>query len=124
LVGPRAAFDLMVAADLQWAPVLHEGKVVGTISRKGALRSTLYGSAVDASGRLAVGAAIGINGDVAGKAKALAAAGVDVLVLDTAHGHQEGMIAAIAAVASLDLGIPIVAGNVVTPEAVRDLAGA
>ncbi len=38
LDGPRAAFDLMVAADLQFAPVLHEGKVVGTISRKGALR--------------------------------------------------------------------------------------
>ena len=40
LDGPRAAFDLMVAADLQFAPVLHEGKVVGALSRKGALRST------------------------------------------------------------------------------------
>ncbi len=122
--GPRAAFDLMVAADLQFAPVLHQGKVVGTLSRKGALRSTLYQPAVDASGRLIVGAALGINGDVAAKARALAAAGVDVLVLDTAHGHQDGMVAAIAAVAALDLGLPIAAGNVVTVDAVNDLVGA
>jgi IMP dehydrogenase len=122
--GPRAAFDLMVAADLQFAPVLHQGRVVGTLSRKGALRSTLYQPAVDASGRLIVGAALGINGDVAAKAKALAAAGVDVLVIDTAHGHQDGMIAAIKAVAALDLGLPIAAGNVVTADAVKDLVGA
>ncbi len=124
LDGPRAAFDLMVAAGIQFAPVLHEGHVVGTLSRKGALRSTLYDPAVDANGRLIVGAAVGINGDVAAKATALAAAGVDVIVVDTAHGHQDGMLAAIAAVAKLDLGLPIAAGNVVTAEAVRDLVGA
>ena len=86
---PRAAFDLMVAADLEFAPVLRRGVLVGTLSRKSALRSTLYQPAVDAGGRLLVAAALGINGDVEEKAKALAAAGVDVLVLDTAHGHQE-----------------------------------
>lgn len=122
--GPRAAFDLMVAANLEFAPVLHHGHIVGTLSRKGALRSTIYQPAVDASGRLRIAAAVGINGDVAAKAKALAAAGVDVLVIDTAHGHQSGMLRAIAAVAALDLGIPIVAGNVVTAAAVRDLVGA
>ncbi|MCU1440065.1 MAG: guanosine monophosphate reductase [Rhodoglobus sp.] len=124
LDGPRAAFDLMVAAGIEFAPVLHEGKVVGTLSRKGALRSTLYAPAADRSGRLVVGAAIGINGDVAGKARAIAAAGVDVIVIDTAHGHQDGMVRAIEAVASLDLGLPIAAGNVVTSDAVRDLVGA
>jgi IMP dehydrogenase len=122
--SPRAAFDLMVAADLDFAPVLHHGAVVGTLSRTSALRSTLYQPAVDASGRLVVGAAIGINGDVAGKAKALVAAGVDVLVIDTAHGHQRGMIKAITTVAGLELGVPIVAGNVVTREGVRDLVKA
>jgi len=124
LTGPRAAFDLMVAADLEFAPVLHDGKVAGTISRKGALRSTLYSPALDAHGRLLVAAAVGINGDVAGKARALADAGVDVIVVDTAHGHQEGMLRAISAVAGLDLGLPIVAGNIVTADAVRDLVGA
>jgi IMP dehydrogenase len=122
--GPRAAFDLMVAAGLEFAPVLQNGRVVGTISRRSALRSTLYRPALDASGRLLVAAAVGINGDVAGKAKALVAAGVDVLVIDTAHGHQEGMLGAITAVAGLGLGVPIVAGNVVTAGAVRDLVDA
>jgi IMP dehydrogenase len=122
--SPRAAFDLMVAANLEFAPVVEKGVVVGTLSRRSALRSTLYQPAVDASGRLRVAAAIGINGDVAGKARALAAAGVDVLVIDTAHGHQEGMLGALRAVAALNLGLPIVAGNVVTSVAVRDLVEA
>jgi IMP dehydrogenase len=122
--SPRAAFDLMVAARLEFAPVVEGGKVVGTLSRRSALRSTLYQPALDASGRLRVAAAIGINGDVASKATALAAAGADVLVIDTAHGHQEGMLRAIRAVAALGLGLPIVAGNVVTAAAVRDLVEA
>ncbi|MES2171591.1 MAG: GuaB1 family IMP dehydrogenase-related protein [Actinomycetota bacterium] len=124
ITSPRAAFDLMVAAGLDFAPVLHHGALVGTLSRTGALRSTLYQPALDASGRLRVAAAVGINGDVEGKARALAAAGVDVLVLDTAHGHQEGMLRAIRTVAGLELGLPIVAGNVVTTAAVKDLVGA
>jgi IMP dehydrogenase len=124
VTSPRAAFDLMVEAGLDFAPVLHHGEVVGTLSRTGALRSTLYTPALDKDGRLTVAAAVGINGDVAAKARALVAAGVDVLVIDTAHGHQEGMLRAIAAVAALDLGVPIAAGNVVTREAVNDLVGA
>lgn len=124
LDGPRSAFDVMTAADLDFAPVLHHGAIVGTLSRKSALRATLYQPALDAQGRLRVAAAIGINGDVAAKAKALTAAGVDVLVVDTAHGHQDGMLRAIRIVADLDLGIPIVAGNVVTADAVADLVKA
>jgi IMP dehydrogenase len=122
--GPRRAFDLMTEADIDFAPVLHHGVVIGTLSRKSALRSTLYQPALDAHGRLKVAAAIGINGDVAAKARALAAAGVDILVIDTAHGHQDGMLRAIGIVADLNLGLPIVAGNVVTKDAVRDLVGA
>jgi IMP dehydrogenase len=120
----RAAFQAMDAAGLEFAPVLHHGRVVGTLSKRSALRSTIYTPALDAHGRLRVAAAVGINGDVAGKAKALAAAGVDVLVVDTAHGDQDGMIRAIRAVKELDLGLPVVAGNVVTEQAVRDLVAA
>jgi IMP dehydrogenase len=120
----RAAFDLMVGLGIDFATVLENGEPVGTISRTSALRSTLYRPAVDASGRLQVAAAIGINGDAAAKARALADAGADVLVLDTAHGHQDGMIRAIDAVASLGLGLPIVAGNIVTRAAVGDLVSA
>src|SRR6187431_406767 len=117
----RHAFDLIVGAGAETVCVLHHGFVVGTLSRRSALRSTLYRPAVDASGRLSVAAAVGINGDVASKARALAAAGVDVLVIDTAHGHQEGMLAALRTVSDLGLGIPIAAGNIVTAEGVNDL---
>src|SRR5688572_26225825 len=117
----RHAFDVIVAAGVETVCVIDHGHLVGTLSRRSALRSTLYRPAVDASGRLSVAAAVGINGDVAAKARALAAAGVDVLVVDTAHGHQEGMLAALRAVADLDLGIPIAAGNVVTADGVHDL---
>jgi IMP dehydrogenase len=120
----RRAFDVMTAADIDFAPVMHHGKVIGTLSRTSALRSTLYQPAVDAHGRLVVAAAIGINGDTAAKAKALVAAGVDVLVVDTAHGHQAAMVRALAIVADLGLGIPIVAGNVVTADGVEDLVKA
>jgi len=120
----RGAFDLMATAALEFAPVVHNGRLVGTISRKGALRSTLYRPAVDGEGRLAVGAAIGINGDVAAKARALKEGGADVLVVDTAHGHQEGTIRAVEAVAKLELGVPVVAGNVVTANGVHDLVTA
>jgi IMP dehydrogenase len=120
----RAAFEVMDAAGIEFAPVLEHGRIVGTLSKRSALRSTIYTPALDASGRLRVAAAVGINGDVAGKAKALAAAGVDVLVIDTAHGDQDGMGRAIKAVRGLKLGLPIVAGNVVTEQAVRDLVSA
>lgn len=124
LPGDRDAFDALHAAGADFAPVLDRGRLVGTLSAASALRSAIYAPHLDASGRLAVAAAIGVNGDPAAKASALAAAGVDVLVLDTAHGHQERMLAAIEAVAALELGIPIVAGNVVTAAAVRDLVSA
>ena len=120
----RAAFDTVSALDTEMVLVVDHGHLVGTLTARSALRSSLYRPAVDRAGRLAVAAAVGINGDVAGKAKALAGAGVDALVVDTAHGHQEGMLRALAAVARLDLGIPIVAGNVVTAEGVRDLVAA
>ncbi|SDH45264.1 GMP reductase [Microbacterium pygmaeum] len=120
----RHAFDLIVGADAETVCVLHHGFVVGTLSRRSALRSTLYRPAVDASGRLSVAAAVGINGDVAAKARALAAAGVDVLVVDTAHGHQGGMLRALRTVSELGLGIPIAAGNIVTADGVHDLVTA
>ncbi|RZI92278.1 MAG: GuaB1 family IMP dehydrogenase-related protein [Microbacterium sp.] len=120
----RHAFDLMVAAEAEIVCVVQHGYLVGTLSQRTALRSTLYRPALDADGRLLVAAAVGINGDVAAKARALAGGGVDVLVVDTAHGHQEGMLRALREVAALDLGIPIAAGNIVTADGVNDLVDA
>jgi len=76
---------------------------------------------VGPDGSLLTSADVGINGDVAGKAGALLAAGVDVLVVDTAHGHQEKAIEALRAVRSVAGSTPVVAGNVVTAEGTRDL---
>ncbi|WP_027342634.1 GuaB1 family IMP dehydrogenase-related protein [Hamadaea tsunoensis] len=121
----RTGFDKLISARRKVAPVVdHDGRLVGVITRQGALRATLYKPALDAKGRLRIAAAIGINGDVAGKARSLLDAGVDTLVVDTAHGHQERMISALRAVRALDPPVPIVAGNVVTADGVRDLVEA
>jgi IMP dehydrogenase len=117
----RRAFEAMDAAGTDYAPVQQDGALVGVLTRKGALRSTLYRPSLDEDGRLKVAAAVGINGDVAGRAAELLAAGVNVLVLDTAHGHQQKMFDALAAVKGLNPGVPVVAGNVVTGEATREL---
>ena len=122
--GLRSAFRRMDEARRRVAPVVRDGVLAGILTRIGALRSTLYAPAVDAAGQLRIGVALGINGDVAGKAKSALEAGADVLVVDTAHGHQERMIEALHAVRGLDPQVPVVAGNVVTAEGVRDLVAA
>jgi len=124
-IEPEKAFGLLHEGRHRLAPVVDpDGALTGILTRTGALRATLYRPALDAAGKLRVGAAIGINGDVAAKAEALVRAGVDILVVDTAHGHQERMISALRAVRAADLAVPIVAGNVVTAEGVTDLVRA
>ena len=119
--GAQEAFEALDGRH-RLAPVVDPaGKLAGLWTRKGALRSALYKPALDARGRLRIGAAIGINGDVAARAKELLGAGADVLVMDTAHGHQDKMFEALAAVRALNPGVPLVAGNVVSPEGTRDL---
>ncbi|GAA3769858.1 GuaB1 family IMP dehydrogenase-related protein [Plantactinospora mayteni] len=122
---PRTGFDRLSRGRRRLAPVVDvEGRLVGILTRRGALRATLYRPALDGKGRLRIAAAIGINGDVAGKAAALFEAGVDTLVVDTAHGHQERMLRALRAVRRLDPPVPVAAGNVVTAAGVRDLVEA
>ncbi|MBV8965726.1 MAG: GuaB1 family IMP dehydrogenase-related protein [Mycobacteriaceae bacterium] len=122
---PRRVFDLLEHAPIDVAVLTGpDGTLAGVLTRRGALRAGLYTPAVDAAGRLRIGAAIGINGDVGARATALVQAGIDLLVIDTAHGHQARMIDAIKAVTSLDLGVPIAAGNVVSAEGTRDLLSA
>ena len=117
-------FDVLSGERVSAAPVVEGDRLVGVITRKGALRSSLYTPAVDGEGRLLTSAAVGINGDVAGKASSLLAAGVDVLVVDTAHGHQDKAIEAVRAVRSVAGAVPVVAGNVVTAQGTRDLVEA
>ncbi|MCP2253147.1 IMP dehydrogenase [Prauserella aidingensis] len=101
-----------------------DGRLAGVLTQVSALRAGIYTPAADDAGQLRIAAAIGVNGDVSAKAEALLKAGVDVLVVDTAHGHQEKMIAALKAVRSVlpaDSAVPVVAGNVVTAQGTRDL---
>jgi IMP dehydrogenase len=124
-VGPQEAFDRLSSARHRLAPVVDDrGTLAGILTRKAALRATLYRPATDDAGRLRVAAALGVSGDVAHRADKLLAAGVDVLVLDTAHGHQERMLAALRTVRELRPAIPVVAGNVVTAAGVDDLVDA
>ena len=121
----RAAFEFLNLHRHKLAPVVSgNGELVGIMTRLGALRGTLYSPAVDANNHLRIAAAVGINGDIAAKAAALVESGADVLVVDTAHGHQKKMIDALKAIKSLGLSVPIVAGNVVTADGVRDLVEA
>jgi IMP dehydrogenase len=125
-VSPRQAFDLLYAGGRhRLAPVVNaDGSLAGVLTRSGALRASIYTPATNAQGRLRVAAALGISRSAPDRARALLEAGADVLVLDTAHGHQEQMLEAVRSVRALDPPVPIVAGNVVTAEGVRDLVEA
>ncbi len=122
---PREIFDLLEHAPIDVAVLTEaDGSLAGVLTRTGAVRAGIYTPAVDSRNRLRIAAAVGINGDVAAKAQALAEVGVDVLVVDTAHGHQLKMLDAVKSVSSLGLGLPLAAGNVVSADGVRDLVNA
>lgn len=122
---PRKIFDLLEHAPIDVAVVTSaDGTSAGVLTRTGVIRAGIYTPAIDGERRLRIGAALGITGDVAAKARALAEAGVDMLVIDTAHGHQLKALDAIRAVSSLELGVPLAAGNVVSAEGTRELLGA
>ena len=124
-MSPEEAFNFLTDSRLTFAPVVDSsGALKGCMTRKGALRSTIYKPALNAEGKFIVSVAVGFNGDVASRAKSLHAMGVDVLVIDTAHGHQSRMISTIEAVRKAVPGATLVAGNVVTPQATRDLISA
>ena len=114
-------FERLAVKRLTCAPVLRGKTLVGVVTRKGALRSTLYQPALDAAGKLVVAAAVGISGDVIGRAKALLEWGIDLIVIDAAHGHQRKMLEAVEAVRALNPKMPVMAGNVVTREGTADL---
>jgi len=123
-IAARDAFTRLADARHRLAPVVNGERLVGILTRTGALRATLYRPALDDAGHLRVAAAMGVTGDATAKARGLMDAGADVLVLDTAHGHQERMITALRTVRALNPDVPVVAGNVVSAEGVRDLIAA
>lgn len=121
-LDPEELFEALTSRRIHFAPVVDaEGRLRGAVTEKGALRSALYTPALDPHGKLMVAAALGVNGDVAGRATELRDLGVDVLVIDTAHGHQEKMLESLTAVRKAVPDVPLVAGNVVTAQGTLDL---
>ncbi|MFQ6392827.1 GuaB1 family IMP dehydrogenase-related protein [Nocardia sp. KC 131] len=123
--SPRDIFELLEAKHSQLAVLVAEdGSLTGVMTRTGSVRAGIYQPNVDAANQLRIAAAVGINGDVAARAKALVDAGADLLVIDTAHGHQAKMLETLSAIRDLGLGVPLAAGNVVSAQGTRDLAAA
>lgn len=103
----------------------HERRVKGLITVKDIHKLIEFPRAAkDSHGRLLVGAAIGVKNDYLERTQALVKAGVDVLVIDIAHGHSRQLLETMAEVKSAFPGVDIIAGNVATPEGTRDLIAA
>lgn len=122
---PTEVFDELSARRHLAALAVADGRLIGVMTLKGAVRAALYPPALDAADKLKIGVAVGISGDVEERVSSLLTAGADVLVMDTAHGHQERMISAVqrarAVVNEVGSTVPIVAGNVVTADGTADL---
>ncbi|MFA7431540.1 MAG: IMP dehydrogenase, partial [Rhodospirillaceae bacterium] len=100
-------------------------RCIGLVTVKDIEKAQTYPSACkDEKGRLRVAAATGVGAEGLVRAEALIAAGVDVVVVDTAHGHSVGVIKAVEAIKKMSSSVQIVAGNIATPEAARALIGA
>ena len=128
LAAPPAALHARIAATHHDAVVVvdAEGVLRGVLTATGVLRSTIYTPATDAEGRLRVGVAVGVNADVDARVADLVALGVDTIVMDTAHGHQDRMVEALRRARAVvgpreSTAVRIVAGNIVTAEGTREL---
>ena len=119
----EAAQKILMKHKIEKLPIVdNDGTLKGLITIKDIEKAVQYpNSARDKSGRLLCGAAIGITGDVLERAKALLDAQVDVLVLDSAHGHSKNIMTCLDKIKSAFPEAVIIAGNVATAEATEDL---
>jgi IMP dehydrogenase len=102
-----------------------DGRIKGLITVKDIQKRVEFPQATkDTHGRLRVGAAVGVGPDALERAQALSAAGADVLVVDTAHGHSSGVVEMVARIAALSGEFEIVAGNIATGDAAEALIDA
>ena len=117
------AQDILRRHKIEKLPIVDSNGILkGLITIKDIEKSVKYpNSATDAGGRLLCGAAIGVTADVLERAQALVDAQVDVLVLDSAHGHSKNIINCVKKVKDAFPNTPIIAGNIATAEAAKDL---
>jgi IMP dehydrogenase len=124
-VSNERAKELLHQHRIEKLLVVEDGRLAGLITIKDLLQADRNPEAIkDDFGRLRVGAAIGPGADRDERAEALVAAGVDVLVIDTAHGHSRGVIEAVRAVKKRYPQIDVVAGNVATADGTQALIDA
>ncbi|MGQ0616809.1 MAG: IMP dehydrogenase [Acidimicrobiia bacterium] len=120
----EAAKDVLWQHRIEKLPIVDErGLLKGLITVKDIKKQTEFPHATqDDRGRLRCGAAVGVGPDALERAEALAAAGVDLLVVDTAHGHSQGVLDVVKEVKGR-FGTAVIAGNIATAEAVDALVG-
>ena len=120
------AKELLRSHRIEKLPLVdNEGNLKGLITIKDIEKAQKYpNSAKDAKGRLLVAAAVGVGSDMLERVAAIVAAKVDVIVVDTAHGHSCGVLEAVRTIKKAYPDVDLVAGNVATAEATRDLIAA
>jgi len=119
----REAEGILQQHKIEKLPLVDENNVLkGLITIKDIEKAIQFPNAAkDAQGRLLVGAAVGVSSDAVERIDALVAAGVDVIVVDSAHGHHINILDAVRNIRSRYPELTIIAGNVATGEATRDL---
>ena len=124
-VTPEDALRLLASHKIEKLPLVDErGRLQGLFTVKDFVKSDKYPLATkDAGGRLVVGAAVGVGEDAAKRASALVEAGVDVLVVDTAHGHSRAVVEMVRLLKK-ETKVDVIGGNVATREGARALIDA
>lgn len=122
-ISMEDALDILKSHKIEKLPLVDdENKLKGLITIKDIEKSIEYpNSAKDSNGRLLVGAAIGVTADVFDRLDALIKAKVDVVVIDTAHGHSQGVLNKVKEIKERYPDLQLIAGNVATGEATRAL---
>ncbi|MGV3530626.1 MAG: IMP dehydrogenase [Flavisolibacter sp.] len=122
----KGAESILRETKVEKLPVVDKsGKLIGLITYRDILQVTSFPNAVkDSLGRLLVGAAIGVTGDILDRVAALQQVGVDVVCLDSAHGHSKGIIESLKNVKKNFKNLNVIAGNVATTEGAEALADA
>lgn len=122
-INMQEAIKLMESAKVEKLPIVDsDNKLKGLITIKDIEKSKQYpNSARDENNRLLVGAAVGITNDMFDRVEALVKANVDVITVDTAHGHSKNVVTAIKDLKEKYPDLQIIAGNIATAEAAQDL---
>ncbi|MCL2855950.1 MAG: IMP dehydrogenase [Defluviitaleaceae bacterium] len=120
---PEKAKEILTAAKIEKLPIVNDKfELIGLITIKDIEKAIKYpDSSKDAHGRLLVGAAVGANDEALERIAALVAKRVDVITIDTAHGHHINVINKVREIKEAYPNLPVIAGNVATAEAVRSL---